>query len=226
MLAQRILVVDADRNDRLEISEALAQGGFAVLTAVDAEHGLLKLTDQRVDLIILELQLPGLDGMEVLRRLRNAQPGLPVLIATAHATVETAVQAMKLGAADYLRKPFTREEIRSIVHRILAEHQQVTAESCPRDGYLAETQAAIAREDYDSALEFLKEAIGHTPTDPEVYNLMGATVELQGQLDEAVKLYRIALCLDGEYIPARRNLGRCQSDTYTREGLDLGQALE
>lgn len=121
----KILVVDDDKNIRLLLSQCLEGAGYQVVPAVDGEHALRKMAEDRFDLVMLDMKLPGMDGIQVLRKLRSLNPGQTVVMITAHGTVETAVEAMKLGAADYLQKPFTPEEIRAIVqHNLQREASQ------------------------------------------------------------------------------------------------------
>ncbi|MFQ5614469.1 MAG: sigma-54-dependent transcriptional regulator [Anaerolineae bacterium] len=118
-MAQTILIIDDDLNMRWVLKKALAKAGYAVETAADGESGLFALVQGPVDLVVLDLKMPGVDGLGVLRQIKRRRPDLPVVLLTAHSTVPTAVEAMRLGAADYLRKPFDVEEIRyKIAHAL------------------------------------------------------------------------------------------------------------
>ena len=86
-----------------------------VQTAGDGEEALQKLQDSDFSLVLLDLKLPGMDGLEVLRRIRESRPKTRVIMITAHGTIDYAVEAMKLGAVDFLRKPFSPGEIRTLV---------------------------------------------------------------------------------------------------------------
>jgi two-component system, NtrC family, response regulator AtoC len=126
-MAQTILIIDDDRNMRWVLKKALAKAGYAVETAEDGESGLFTLVQQPVDLVVLDLKMPGADGLGVLRQIVGRRPDLPVILLTAHPTVPTAVEAMRLGAVDYLRKPFDVEEIRyKIAHAL--ERQALSAQ--------------------------------------------------------------------------------------------------
>ena len=88
-------------------------------TAVSGEEGLRLLQEGLFDLLLLDLKMPGLSGMEVLQRVRDSTPGLLVVVITGYATVESAVEAMKAGAYDFIPKPFTPDQLRIVVHRAL-----------------------------------------------------------------------------------------------------------
>lgn len=106
-----VLIVDDEANMRWVLQRALEQAGYQALAAGRGEEALTLAARQRVDLVLLDLKMPGLDGLAVLRELHLRQPDLPVILLTAYATVPTAVEAMRLGALDYLRKPFDVEEV-------------------------------------------------------------------------------------------------------------------
>jgi CheY-like chemotaxis protein len=90
---------------------------------VDVVHsggeGLVRLEQGGVDIVLTDLMMPGMDGLELLRRIKDRWPALPVIMVTGYATISTAMEAMRLGAFDYIAKPFTREELRGIVKRAL-----------------------------------------------------------------------------------------------------------
>lgn len=112
------LVVDDEKNIRLTLSRALGSMGLEVETAGGGREALSLLEKHPFDLVLLDLKMPGMGGLDVLPRLRTLHPDLPVIILTAHGTAHTAVQAMKLGATDFVQKPFTPEEFRALVRRV------------------------------------------------------------------------------------------------------------
>lgn len=132
----KILIVDDERGIRSFLSMALSDDGHAVAEAVDGLAALGLLRQQSFDLMITDLRMPGaLDGVDLLRTARTEQPELEVIVLTAHGTVESAVEAMKLGAFDYLQKPIASpSELRLVVARAL-EHRR-----------LASVQAVVERE--------------------------------------------------------------------------------
>jgi two-component system response regulator AtoC len=103
----RILVVDDEEGVRSFIAEALEMDGHSVAQAADGDEAVARLGERGFDLLISDLKMPGLDGMALLKKVRVEQPELEVIMLTAHGTVETAVEAMKLGAFDYVEKPIS-----------------------------------------------------------------------------------------------------------------------
>ena len=114
----RILLIDDDNSLREVVQFILDDAGHQVLSAADGEAGL-ELLSREPDLVITDIRMPGMDGMEVLRRVRDTPAPPPVIMLTAHGTVEQAVAAMQLGAFTYLLKPFAREELKLTVDKAL-----------------------------------------------------------------------------------------------------------
>jgi len=116
---KQILVVDDEPNLRRVLSAQLERDGYDVHTAEDGEQALTILKEHHIDLVITDLRMPRIDGMELLRRTQKMDADLPVVMITAHGTVDNAVEALKTGAFDYLTKPFDQVEVRTIVAKAL-----------------------------------------------------------------------------------------------------------
>lgn len=112
-----ILVVDDEENLRNLLSKILSDGGHVVETAADGEAALAKYKASRFDLVLLDLKLPKLDGMSVLRGIMEHDPDALVIIITAFSTIDTAIEAIKLGAYHYVGKPFRPEELMIVVNQ-------------------------------------------------------------------------------------------------------------
>jgi two-component system, NtrC family, nitrogen regulation response regulator NtrX len=110
-MSERILVVDDEENICRSFEIILGGEGFTVDTAENGEKGLAQAAENPPDAVFLDIQLPGMDGLEVLRVWREKQPLLPVIMISGHATIERAVEATRLGAFDFVEKPFSRERI-------------------------------------------------------------------------------------------------------------------
>jgi len=123
-----ILVVDDDPGLLHSLKEILAAEGYEVTTAADGDQGLIYLKEQAFDLVLSDLALPGLDGMELLNYLRREQPGCPCIIITGYGTIANAVSAMRRGAYDYFTKPVDATELRLVVARAL-EHRRLKWEN-------------------------------------------------------------------------------------------------
>jgi DNA-binding NtrC family response regulator len=115
----RILVVD-DEPDICEITKIMLQrGGFTVDTLSDPTQAIDRLKEEQYHLVILDLRMPVLDGTEVLKRIRRLDTDLPVIITTAHPTVDSAVASMREAASDYVEKPLRQDQLLATVHSVL-----------------------------------------------------------------------------------------------------------
>lgn len=123
----KVLVVDDDPRICSLVADTLELQSLDVITATDAGAALQGVRSDAPDIVILDLRLPGLDGMEALRRLKEIAPQLPVIILTGYGDVASAVEAMRLGAYDFLTKPVETEKILVVVRRAL-EHQALETE--------------------------------------------------------------------------------------------------
>ncbi len=114
-----ILIVEDEAKMRRLLELNLADDGFQTVSAGDAETGLKLLQNGPVDLVLTDLKLPGMNGLDFLAAVKRFQAALPVVVMTAFGSVETAVEAMKAGASDYVLKPFSLDEMRMVVHKEL-----------------------------------------------------------------------------------------------------------
>jgi DNA-binding NtrC family response regulator len=208
-----ILIVDDESNIRLTLSRALETLKVDVDTASNGEEALAKLKAKEFTLILLDLRMPGMTGMEVLRKLRETRPDIRVIIMTAYGTIESAVEAMKLGAVDFIQKPFVPAEIRESVSRVIDREKLDERKASDYTSHLELSKRCIGDMHFDAAIEHLHKAIYLDPKRPEAFNLLGTLMELLGDRLEAQKNYRAAISLDPSYKPALENLQR--STTWT-----------
>ena len=211
MKERSVLIVDDEKNIRLTLVQALEVLGVETDTAADGEEALVKLREKEFGLILLDLRLPGMSGMEVLRQLREIRPDIRVIIMTAYGTVESAVEAMRLGACDYIQKPFIPEEIRDGVSRVMDREKLQEQKVMDYASGIELAKRCIGDRHFDGAVEHVRKAISLDPSRPEAFNLLGTLMELRGDRDEAQKNYRAALSLDPSYRPAIENLERSTS---------------
>lgn len=122
-MTERVLIVDDETSLREFLAITLSREGFEVETAASGEEALKRLAEGPVDLALVDLMMPGMDGLETLRRLKETNETISVVIMTAFATTETAIQALKEGAYDYLIKPFKVEELKLVVQKALEERR-------------------------------------------------------------------------------------------------------
>src|SRR5579862_437332 len=114
-----ILIVEDEAKMRRLLELNLGEDGFTTFSAEDAETGLKLLRENSIDLVLTDLKLPGMDGLEFLQAVKRQNAALPVVVMTAFGSVETAVEAMKAGASDYVLKPFSLTEMRMVIHKEL-----------------------------------------------------------------------------------------------------------
>src|SRR5580698_1799497 len=114
-----ILIVEDEAKMRRLLELNLGEDGFTTLSAGDAESGLKLLRENAVDLVVTDLKLPGMNGLEFLQAIKRQNAALPAVVMTAFGTVETAVEAMKAGASDYVLKPFSLSEMRMVIRKEL-----------------------------------------------------------------------------------------------------------
>jgi DNA-binding NtrC family response regulator len=221
MPESKILIVDDEKNILLTVRHALESKGYDVASATTGEEALRLLEQQVFDLMLLDLKLPGIDGMHVLKEASEKQPQVPVVIISAYGTVGNAVEAMKLGAIDFLEKPFSPEELRETVRRVLARRELPEAAAADYESCIALAKKCVSERRFDAAIEHARRATGIDPSRPEAFNLLGVFSEVRREPLEAQKYYRTALELDPAHAPARHNLTRLVEG---KQGpVDLGQ---
>mgnify|MGYP001206221097 CR=1 FL=1 len=126
--AARILIVDDEASLLELLTIVLERSGYAVGTASDEASALATFEAERPDLVLLDLRLGGPGGLEVLRQMKELDPSVPVVVITAYSTWDNAVEAMRLGAYDFVKKPFEdNQQVREVVSRALAQRAQMTA---------------------------------------------------------------------------------------------------
>lgn len=141
----KVLIIEDRRENIVFIANNILRPmGYDILTARDGELGLQKALEERPDLIITDLKLPRMNGLTVLERLRDQKVNIPAIVMTFHGTEETAVRALRLGARDYLIKPFTFEEMQGALHRALAAQPGSSAEATDLEAKIGQLEAQIA----------------------------------------------------------------------------------
>jgi two-component system, NtrC family, response regulator AtoC len=120
---QKILVVDDEQNIRRMLNRVLSSEGFIVKEAINGLEALKRLEEEDYSLVLLDLKMPGLNGIETLKKIRELDINLPIIMISAYGSISEAVEAMKLGALDYLIKPFDIEELKIIVERAIKQYE-------------------------------------------------------------------------------------------------------
>ena len=123
----KILIVDDDAHIRRLLADRLSANDYSVVEAEDGSKGLAEAGEQKPDLVLLDLQMPGMDGFAVLDRMREKFPDLPVVIMTAYGSIERAVEALKRGAYDFLPKPCKPDHILLVINKALERRELMNA---------------------------------------------------------------------------------------------------
>ena len=166
--AEKILIIDDDEGLTHFLSRFFSRKGYEVKSCADSPSALDLISRELFDLILLDYKIPGMNGLETLTRIKNSQVKTPVIVMTAYGTTETAIEAMKRGAFDYLLKPFDRKDLSKIVHDALVINRQMKeVVSFPRQSGEPSSPAA------KGSLRI----IGSGKKMQEVYKLIGQVAE-------------------------------------------------
>lgn len=219
---KKILIVDDESNIRLGLNKCLAKEGDYIEEASNGEEALQLIYNKKYDLILMDVQMPELNGFDVLKRIRKFGNSTRVIMMTAFGTVEMAVDSMKIGAVDFLSKPFTISKVRDVVKEVLDKDMNILRVDKDISRYIEEARDAIFNKDYDKAKFCLKEALVNDSSSAEIQNLLGVIEEKTGDRQLAQKYYRAALSLDPTYEPADNNLKRTAMFNSFSSKVDLG----
>ncbi len=202
LLSHRILVVDDERNMRRVLQALLSTHGHQVDAAADGEEAgnLLRQAEPRYDLVLTDLRMPRVDGMQLLHAVQDHHPDTPVVVITAHGTVDSAVEAMRAGAFDFITKPFDESELHTIVDKALARRDANRSRA-----YLpAATDPGVPpvgprRAETAESVTILKEIIGESQPIQELFTLIRkvapspSTVLLRGESGTGKELFATAI---------------------------------
>lgn len=205
-----ILIVDDERNVRLMYRAAL-ESMFKVDEADSATRALELFQDHRYDVAILDLRMPEMTGLELLGRMNQLGINTPVVFVTAYADVPNAVSAMKCGAIDFLQKPITPDQLRTIVKDILVRHsleERKTTETHDFEYFLRCAKRAINLRDFSAARRNLISALEINPDSPQALNLAGVMFEMREEFDQARRYYGRAIKVAKDFEPAQANMRR------------------
>lgn len=162
-MADTILVVDDDKNVRYSLKRMFEERNLEVTTAKNGEEALERLKGKLPDLVVMDVKMSGMSGLEVLREMRKIYPKLLVIIITAYGTTETAIEAMKLGAYDYILKPFDIPRMWQLVEKALQVNRLM--------------KTAVAYEPVEDDEKMAERIVGNSPEMQEVYKMIGQVAE-------------------------------------------------
>jgi CheY-like chemotaxis protein len=240
-----VLIVDDEPGIRLTFRTTLESLGYKIWEAGDGSAALARIAESSPDVVLLDLKMPVMDGMETLRRMRDSGQETAVVIVTAHGSIPDAVAAMKLGAIDFVSKPITPDALRRVVAEVISRQvrpdpiQPTTAPTPPHPATkaqpafldfnsvsalvapalvdLSDVKRALNQRDLNHARHLLEELLDRFPESTEALNLSGVLHEALGDKHAAYWAYRTALEVDHHYKPALDNLKRyCD-----RNGMDF-----
>lgn len=209
----KILIVDDSKNIRITIQHLLENENHEFDIAMNGEEALDKILTNEFDLVFLDIRMPTLDGMEVLREIRKKGNKTPVVILSAYGTVDNAVEAMKLGVVDFMTKPFTPTEIRELLQSFEKREALTEEEEEPeKELSLAELEQYVKRlissEKYEKAMDILKKYLEKYQDSGIIYYYLGLLSESREDFEKALKYYRTALIFNNELVQAEINLSK------------------
>ena len=202
----RILVADDERNIRKTLSLVLEAAGHIVDVAADGDEALSLCRERHPDIAFVDLRMPKMQGVEVLSHIRVISPKTAVVIITAYGTASNAIEAMKLGAVDFIQKPFDPKIIEVLAQEILFRQHLTSIGSF--DDYLHLAELARERNARVEARAYLKAAMSRDVTRPESYYWLGFIAEEEGDKRTALQYYYMAVDASHEFEPAREALNR------------------
>ena len=188
-----ILIVDDEPNIRLMYRASLAGLGYNIFEAASAEAALEQFRARSFEVAILDLKMPGMDGLELLAKMHELGISTPVALITAHGDVPNAVRAMELGAIDFLPKPPTPDQLRDVVNDILLRHSAPLNVEAIRDFdyYLRSAKRAINLRDFTKANKHLIKALDINPASKQAINLVGVMLEMRQEYEQSARTSRI-----------------------------------
>jgi DNA-binding response OmpR family regulator len=225
---KRILIIDDEPNARLNFRMALEVEGYQVTEAPSGAAASETLLGELFDLAILDLRMPGMDGLELLEQMREEGMATPVIIVTAYGSVPDAVRAMKLGAIDFLEKPLRPADLRRLVAEVVERHQVEYQQRTERDDFATHLRAAkrqINLRNFTLAEKHLQRGLEFEPRSADALNLLGVLAELGGDYRKARKYYGRAIRSQHDHEAAQQNMRRLfELNLFgaTEEPLNLG----
>jgi len=206
----KILVIDDEKVIQEGCNRILTGEGYDVETSYTGQEGFKKMEEETYDLVIADLKMPGVSGMEVLKKIKKNDPDIGVIMITGYPTPETAVEAMKLWAFDYLPKPFTPDELISVVNKAIEEKKVLIETKHLENAYRDATKAISSSLNLNEVLELIVKSVVN------LLKVKGCGVNL---LDSARKKLetRVAFGLSEDYL-AKGPLDADKSVTESIEG--------
>jgi DNA-binding NtrC family response regulator len=189
-MSKRILIVDDETNVRLSFRMALETDGYEIFEAYSIEPAFQMLTEYSFALVILDLRMPETDGLELLTKMSETGINVPVMIVTAYGDIPHAVQAMKLGATDFLQKPLLPADLRHAVAEVIKGHpSEDRAAADVFTFHIAAAKRCLSLHAFAKARLHLAKAMELNSKSVEAFNLAGVLAELLEDYKKAKKHY-------------------------------------
>lgn len=151
-MKNKLLIIDDDLRMRQLLEEKFKKHGYSVISTVDSRDALMIISDEPFDAVVTDLKMPHIEGMEILEFSKQKDPDVPVIVITGYGTVDSAIDAMKKGAYDYLQKPFDPEELLLIVKRAIEHYQLIK-----RNRALSETIETLRADELIGSSQSMRE---------------------------------------------------------------------
>ena len=206
----KILVIDDEQIVHESCNRILTEEGYEVKSAFTGQEGFKKIEEEQFDLVITDLKMPGISGMEALKKIKQDNPNIGIIMVTGYSTAETAVEAMKLGAFDYLPKPFTPDELISVINKAVEKKRVLLETRHLESAYRDATKAISSSLNLNEVLELIVKSVVN------LLKVKGCGVNL---LDDTRKKLetRVAFGLSDNYL-AKGPLDADKSVTESIEG--------
>ncbi len=206
----KILVIDDEQIVHESCNRILTEEGYEVKSAFTGQEGFKKIEEEQFDLVITDLKMPGISGMEALKKIKQDNPNIGIVMVTGYSTAETAVEAMKLGAFDYLPKPFTPDELISVINKAVEKKRVLLETKHLESAYRDATKAISSSLNLNEVLDLIVKSVVN------LLKVKGCGVNL---LDDTRKKLetRVAFGLSDNYL-AKGPLDADKSVTESIEG--------
>ena len=155
----KILVIDDETIVHESCNRILTEEGYAIESAFTGQEGFTKMEEETYDLVITDLKMPGISGMEALKKIKEDNPNVGIIMITGYSTAETAVEAMKLGAFDYLPKPFTPDELTAVVSKALEKKRVLLETQHLENAYQDATKAISSSLNLNEVLNLIVKSV-------------------------------------------------------------------
>jgi CheY-like chemotaxis protein len=189
----KILVIDDETIVHESCSRILTDEGYIVESAFTGQEGFKKIGEGSFDLVITDLKMPGISGMEALKKIKEDNPDIGIIMVTGYSTAETAVEAMKLGAFDYLPKPFTPDEIISVVSKAIEKKKILIETKHLESAYRDATKAISSSLNLNEVLELIVKSVVN------LLKVKGCSLNLLDDTRKTLKT-RVAFGLSEDYL--------------------------